>query len=161
MRSGRGRWRVLLVALAALTFAGHVTASGAGRGAVACTPGVRSVGGATVRTFCGPAKGVAHAQGKTFHFSGGMCLVSRGYLTVNIGSITIGGPGVKPKFLYLGMDVRPPRDGKHANQIVSWQAPGKGYSLLGATVTVRGGLKRGSFTGRVIGDGPASGSFTC
>ena len=119
MSGVRGRWPVLFVALVALTFAANVAASGADRGRVACTPGVRSVGGATVRTFCGPARGVAHAEGKTFHFSGGMCLVSRGYFTVNIGSITIGGQGVKPKFLYLGIDVRPARDGVHANQIVS------------------------------------------
>ena len=127
---------------------------------LSCTAGVHTVGGATVRSFCGPAHATAKVGRKTFRFSGGQCAVSNGYFTVNIGSITLG-QGVKPKFAYLGIDVRPSADGVHHNQVVSWQVPGKGYAVLGATVTVSGGMKRGSFTGNAISGGTATGSFTC
>jgi hypothetical protein len=131
----------------------------AGPRSSSCTAGVHTVGGANVRTFCGPAKATAKTAGKTFSFSGGQCSVTQGYFTVNIGSITL--PPAKAKFAYLGIDVKPPRAGVHRNQIVSWQVPGKGYSIIGATVTVRAGLKSGTFAGRVIGGGNATGSFSC
>ena len=96
----------------------------AATGSVSCTAGVHTVGGATVRTFCGPAHARAKVGAKTFRFSGGQCAVSNGYFTVNIGSITLG-QGTKPKFAYLGIDMRPSADGVHHNQVVSWQVPGK------------------------------------
>jgi hypothetical protein len=120
---------------------------------------VRTVYGATVEIFCGPAQATAKAVGKTFSFSGGECAVSGGYFTVNVGSTTM--PPVKPKFVYLGIFVKPARAGTHANQIVSWQIPGTGYSLRGATVTVNAGLTGGSFTGRLLNGASASGSFRC
>ena len=148
---------VAVVAL--LTGIGLVGSALAGTRSTSCTAGVRTVGGAKVRTFCGPAKATAKTAGKTFSFSGGQCEVSQGFFTVNIGSITL--PPAKAKFAYLGIDVKPPRAGVHRNQIVSWQVPGKGYSILGATVTVSAGLKSGTFSGRVIGGGAATGSFSC
>ena len=138
-----------------------VTAGAVGSGrSIDCTAGVRTEGGATVRTFCGPARAIAKAGGKTFHFAGGVCAISRGIFTVNIGSITLG--HVKPKFAYLGIDAQPPRAGTHRNQIVSWQEPGKSYSILSATVVLKAGLKGGSFSGTLFtGGGKATGSFTC
>jgi hypothetical protein len=154
------RQRLLLLAVAGVLagdgFAGD--ALGVKR-APSCTIGVRTVGGATVRTFCGPAKATARTGGTTFTFSGGQCAVSQGYFTVNIGSITL--PPHKAKFSYLGIDVKPARAGAHRNQIVSWQVPGKGYSILGATVTVGAGLKSGTFAGRLTSGGTATGSFGC
>jgi len=127
---------------------------------VGCTAGVHTVGGATVRTFCGPAHATVKAGGKTFHFASGICAISRGIFTVNIGSITLG--HVKPKFAYLGIDAQPPRAGTHRNQIASWQEPGKSYSILSATVVLNGGLKSGSFSGTLLtGGGKATGSFSC
>jgi hypothetical protein len=124
-----------------------------------CTGGTHTVAGATIRTFCGPARGSAHAAGKTFTFSGGQCAVSQGFFSVNIGSITL--PPAKPKSIYLGIDVKPAQAGAHANQIVSWQVPGTDYSIIGANVTVSPGLGGGSFSGRLATGGTASGSFSC
>jgi len=161
-RAVRGRRRRSFVALlAGIAAAGYLGGSSAGARETACTAGVHNVGGVKVRTFCGPAKATAHVSGKTFHFHGGKCELSGGYFTVNIGSITIAGPGVKPKFSYLGIDVKPPRPGLHHNQVVSWSVPGKGYTLFGATVTVKSGLKGGTFTGHLIVGGNGSGSFSC
>ncbi len=152
--------RVALLVLAAVGASVLLGRGGAAEGASACTAGVRTVGGATVRTFCGPASATAKAGGRTFHFSGGTCAVEQGYLTVNIGAITL--PPAKPKLAYLGIDVKPPKAGAHANQIVSWQVPGKRYSLLPGRVVVQAGLKGGSFSGPVLGGGGAgSGTFTC
>ena len=149
--------RVVPVVLAAAAAAVLLGRAGAAAG---CTAGVRTVGGATVRTFCGPAKATAKIGGQTFRFSGGSCAVEGGYFTVNIGSITL--PPAKPKFAYFGMDVKPPKAGTHPSQILSWQEPGKRYSLLPVTVTVKPGLKSGTFTGKVLGGtGTGSGSFTC
>ena len=148
------------VAVVALLIAVGLAANApAGTRSSSCTAGVSTVGGAKVRTFCGPAKATAKTAGMTFRFSGGRCEVTQGFFTVNIGSITL--PPAKAKLMYLGIDVKPPRAGVHHNQIVSWQVPGKGYSILGATVTVSAGLKSGTFSGRVIGGGAATGSFSC
>ena len=40
---------------------------------------MKTVGGATVRTFCGPAKAVVKVGGKTLHFKGGKCETLSGY----------------------------------------------------------------------------------
>jgi hypothetical protein len=112
-----------------------------------------------VRTFCGAARATVKAAGKTFLFTSGQCAVSGGYFAVNIGSITL--PPAKPKFTYLGIDVRPAAAGAHTNQIVAWQVPGTSYSIAGATVRVNAGMKGGSFSGRLLTGGTASGSFTC
>src|SRR5205807_994182 len=71
--------------LAALVLAGASSSRPAG-----CMPGVRSAGGASYRTFCGPAHATLRAGGKTFLFRGGSCLVPGNYFTINIGTITLG-----------------------------------------------------------------------
>jgi len=148
---------LVLALLAALAAAAAVAQPGAG--ASACTAGVRTVGGATVRTFCGPAKATARIGSKTFHFAGGECAIEQGMFTVNIGSITLG-PG-KPKYPYFGLDAKPPKAGAHANQIVSWQFAGRRYSLLPVKVVLNAGLHSGSFSGTVLTGGSGSGTFTC
>jgi hypothetical protein len=142
---------VVLAALAAIALPGA--------GASACTAGVRTVGGLTVRTFCGPAKATAKIGSKTFHFSGGTGAVEQGMFTVNIGSITLGAG--KPKFAYFGLDAKPPKAGAHPNQIVSWQFGGQRYSLLPVKVVLNAGLHSGSFSGSVLTGGSGSGTFTC
>ena len=150
------RASVLVVAFVLALVAGSASA---GTRSSACTAGLHTVGGAKERTFCGPAHATAHAAGRTFAFSGGECAVSQGFFAVNIGSITL--PPAQPKSTYLGIDVKPASAGSHANQIVSWQVPGKGYTILGATVVVSSGLKGGTFSGRLSAGGTASGSFNC
>jgi hypothetical protein len=148
---------VVLASLAALVAAAAFALPGAG--ASACTAGVRTVGGATVRTFCGPAKATAKIGSKTFHFTGGTCAVEQGMFTVNIGSITLGAG--KPKYAYFGLDAKPPKAGAHPNQIVSWQFAGQRYSLLPVKVVLDAGLHSGSFSGSVLTGGSGSGTFTC
>ena len=99
------------------------------------------------------------AAGETFTFTSGQCALASGFFSVNIGSITL--PPAKPKFTYLGIDVKPATAGTHTNQIVAWQVPGNGYSIAGATVIISAGMKSGSFSGRLLSGGTASGSFTC
>src|SRR5213078_3028910 len=93
--------------------AAALAAAGAGAAATthsaACTAGVKTVGGATVRTFCGPAKAVVKVGGKTLHFKGGKCETLSGYYTVNLGSITL--PPAKPKYLYFGLTTTKHRSG--------------------------------------------------
>ena len=144
----------LVIAILAFSVATSANARTTG-----CSAGVHTVGGASVRTFCGPAHATVHAAGKTLHFTGGQCEISGGYFTVNIGSITIGSSS--PKFTYLGIDVKPPKAGSHSSQIVSWQTPGKRASVLPATVVVNAGLKSGTFSGPLLGGGSATGSFSC
>ena len=144
---------VAAAALAALALAAQAPAR------PACTAGVHTLGGATVRTFCGPAKATLRLGTRTYVFAGGECARSGTTLGLNIGTITLGGT---PKSRYFGLLVsRATHDGRFTNQIVSWQFPGKGGGLAGAKVTLSGGQKKGSFSGSVIGGGTASGTFSC
>ena len=152
--------RAAAIALAVLAAAAVLGRAGATTRSASCAAGVHTAAGATVRTFCGPAKATAKIGSQTFRFSGGSCTVEGGYFNVNVGSITL--PPAKPKFAYLGIDVKPPRPGTHPNQVVAWQEPGKRYGLLPVSVTVKPGLKGGTFTGKVLGGaGTGSGTFTC
>jgi hypothetical protein len=146
-----------LLVLIVLATAAAVALPGAG--ASACAAGVRTVGGATVRTFCGPAKATAKIGSKTFHFTGGTCAIEQGMFTLNIGSITLGTG--KPKFAYFGLDAKPPKAGAHPNQVVSWQFGGHSYSLLPVKVVLNARLHSGSFSGSVLTGGSGSGTFTC
>jgi hypothetical protein len=147
---------VLAAVIAAVGSSGGATASVR---SATCTAGTHSVGGATLNTYCGPAHATAKAGGKTFSFSGGQCAVSQGFFAVNIGTFTL--PPVKPRASYFGIDVKPPKSGTHANQIVAWQSGGQGYSVAGATVIVNAGLTGGTFSGHLLTGGSASGSFSC
>jgi hypothetical protein len=131
----------------------------AGDTSAACTPGVRSSGGVTFRTFCGPAHATAKTGGKTFRFAGGNCEVVGGFFTVNIGTVSLGAR--KPKYAYFGIDVQPPKAGAHSNQIVTFSFAGKRYSVLRASVVVKSGLHSGTFSGTVLTGGRATGSFSC
>jgi hypothetical protein len=126
-----------------------------------CTAGVRTSGGVTYRTFCGPARATVHFGGKTFRFTQGSCTRDSGTFSINIGTITL--PPGKPKYRYFGMTVFTGKDGTYANQAVSWQFPdGKHESLFHAKVVLRGGRTQGTFAGKTLADGiPGSGTFHC
>ena len=125
----------------------------------ACTAGVQTIGGATVRTFCGPAKATLRLGARTYVFTGGECARSGNKLAVNIGTITL---GPSPKSRYFGVLVSgATHDGTFPNQIVSWQFPGKGGGLAGGKVTLSGGQTKGTFAGPVTSGGGGSGTFTC
>ena len=148
---------VAAAALAALALAAQAPAR------TNCTAGVKTVGGVTYRTFCGSAKATVVTKTQTFRFAGGECSKSGGAFSVNIGTITL--PPGKPKYTYFGVAVFNTHAGTFSKPApaVTWQLPGgRRGSLLYATVTIAPGMKKGSFTGKLLGTNEtAHGSFTC
>lgn len=136
-------------AAAALVGVAHASAR------MACTPG----GTPATRTFCGPAKATLKDHGKAYFFKQGKCAVFGSTWSLNLGTIAITG---KVKHKYLGITVFSKKPGTHS-AAVSWQWPnGTNTSLERAKVTLKRGLKRGTFTGwNAKGGGKATGSFSC
>jgi hypothetical protein len=126
-----------------------------------CTAGVTTVKGVTYRTFCGPAKAQATVHTVDYRFdNGGECTRAGSTWTINIGTITLGTG--RPKYGYFGITVFNAHAGANANPAVAWQLPGKRFAVLGATVRLARGLKRGTFTGRLLGSNvTVTGGFTC
>ena len=150
----------LLVAVTAAALVAPTAASASG---AACVPGKTTVGGKSAMRFCGTAKAVAKAGSKTFTFSGGSCVATATTFTVNIGTLVINPvAGAKPgPTSYFGATVAPPKAGPHLTQPVTWTSGGKAYSVLGNTVTLKKGLKSGTFTGKSLAGAKVTGSFTC
>ncbi len=67
-------------------------------------------------------------------------------------------PGPTP---YFGVTVTPSDPGVHLSQVLTWTSGGKAYSVLGSRITLKSGLKSGSFTGRSIDGKKVTGTFTC
>jgi hypothetical protein len=138
-----------------------------------CKAGPTTIGGATVRVWCGPAKATVHVAGKTYHFAYGLCQKTEGFskgskvLAVNIGTLTL--PPSAPKLSYFGVLTDKAKGGTYTNQAVSWQVPGKGFAVLTNKVVVSANLKKGSFkgkatvriNGKIKDAGVASGSWNC
>ena len=145
----------LLVAAAAAALAFGTQASAR----ESCTANVRTAGGVTYRTFCGPAHAIVHLGGRTLVFRGGSC--DKTAFTINIGTITL--PPGKPRYRYFGTTVFTNRDGTFKDQAVTWQLPnGQRNSLFHATVVLAGGRTRGTFTGStLVGNVRGFGSFHC
>jgi hypothetical protein len=147
-----------------------VTSAAAAVQRVGCTAGVHPYGGASARTFCGPAKARVVLGGKTIRYAGGNCERGPAYLSLNIGTVVLG-TSKKPKPEYLGLLVgKAPivggtpaaRDGTYKPQALAVDHAGKGYAILQASVTLAGGRRRGTFTGRIFGtNAPVKGIFTC
>ena len=126
-----------------------------------CTPGVRTVGGATFRTFCGPARATLHLGGRTYRYVGGECERAGGSFAINLGTITL--PPGSPKYRYFGIAVFSGKDGTFKNQAVALQFPGgKRKSLFNATIVLKGGRTQGTFTGTTLADHvKGSGTLHC
>ncbi len=166
--------QLVAVSTMALT-AGILAAGSPGMPArvAACTSGPATLAGADVHVWCGPAKATVHVAGKAYHFSHGQCLKTEGFtagtkvLAVNIGTQTL--PPSSPKASYFGVLTDKAKDGRYANQAVSWQVPGKGFAVLTNKVIVSARLERGTFSGKAlmrIGGklkdvGVATGSWSC
>jgi hypothetical protein len=130
----------------------------------ACTSGLTKVGGKQARTFCGTAKAKATVGATKFTFTGGECARSGTFFTVNIGTIVINPvANAKPaKVPYFGLTVTPADSGAHLSQALSWVSGGKRYAVLANTVTLKKGLKAGTFSGKAIpGGAKVTGSFSC
>jgi hypothetical protein len=162
-----------IVALVGASVCAGLVAGGHGQAAErAC--GRANVQGATVITYCGPAKATFTFAGKTYKVSGGGCsLTSASGITawtLLIGKQTL--PPAKPKFLSLQAVLdRKPKAGsyRHAEFVVSFELPGASWTLalgLPHSVTITAGGTTGSFTGSFYTGSstatkPASGSWTC
>ena len=144
---------VAVAALAAATFATSTAKS-----AAACTAGVTKVGGVAFQAFCGPAKAVVKIGGSSVAYANGKCSRSGLGFTINIGTVVLGNAKKKPD--YFGITVEA-KAGAHANSAVAVVHASKTYAVLG-TVTLKAGLKSGTFSGKVFGSPTKlAGSFHC
>ena len=101
-------------------------------GRATCTPGIRTVGAAKVRVYCGPAHAEVRARGRTYSIRNGSCVKKAGTLIVNIGIATLANPlsSAPPRTSSFGALIAASRDGTfHAGSSVgvSWTAPGHAY----------------------------------
>ena len=120
--------------------------------------GVKKINGVPARTFCGPAKASVKLGAASVAYVQGSCTKSSMGFTINIGTVVLGNLKKKPE--YFGITV-PATAGAHANSGVAVVHAGKSYAVLG-TVTLKAGLKAGTFSGKVFGSPTRiSGSFTC
>jgi hypothetical protein len=147
---------IIGVAVAALAAAAFATSSA--QSAAACTAGVTKVGGAPARIFCGPAKATVKIGGSTVAYKQGACSRSSFGFTINIGTVVIGSAKMKPE--YFGITV-PAKAGARGNSAVAVVHSNKSYAVLG-TVTLKPGLKSGTFSGKVFGSPTKlTGAFSC
>jgi hypothetical protein len=128
--------------------------------AAACKEGVGKFGGASARTFCGPAKAKVRIGGVTVSYAGGECSKSAFGWSINIGTVVLGTTS-KPKPEYFGITVTKAAAGTYANQGVAVVHAGVTRSVLG-TVVLKSGVRSGTFSGRVFGTRTTlTGSFSC
>ena len=144
----------LLVLAALVAAVGGSTASAQPSAArAACKPGVHTVHGEFVKVFCGPAKAVVHFGGTTMTFQSGRCSMPA-YFHLDLGTLTISGPA---QSTYLGLaantyDDGTYRSGQDGGAIVVhivFQYAGKDQPTYKDTLTLRGNLTRGTFSGRL------------
>jgi hypothetical protein len=122
---------------------------------------VKTVGGVSMRTFCGPAKATVHYGSKTWTFSQGQCTKSP-YFAVNIGTVVLGVTS-KPKPDYFGLTVQKV-GGVVKPMAITFDHGGKGYPVRTdtATVTLSAGQTKGAFSGTSFVDGTkVTGTFSC
>lgn len=159
--------RTTLRSAAATALAAAASTALAGGGLAAAPPcGVQQVGGAAVRTWCGPARATVTWAGKTLRITGGRCDLTRvsglAMFTVNVGRYTI--PRATPRFTSFsagGSDLKP---GTYPNWLISFQTPGRYWTLRPSTtrVTIAAGARSGSFSGRLYEGGKvARGTWSC
>lgn len=145
---------VAVAALAAAAFATMSTPSAAS----SCVAGVKKINGVPARTFCGPATAMVKLGGSSVAYKQGACSKSAVGFTINIGTVVLGNLKKKPE--YFGITVQGTA-GAHANSGVAVVHAGKSYAVLG-TVTLKAGLKSGTFSGKVFGSPTKiTGSFSC
>jgi hypothetical protein len=148
----------LVAALTATALAATAFAGSSPHAAAACLPGVKKINGVNARTFCGPAKATVKINGSTVSYKGGECTKSIGLFALNIGTVVLGNLKNKPE--YLGVTATA-KAGVQTRQTVAVVHAGKSKSIIG-TVTLKAGLKSGTFSGKVFGSSAViSGSFTC
>jgi hypothetical protein len=149
--------KAVLLACAVFALAVIAPAAASPARADGCAPGVRSVDGEMARVFCGPAKATVHLAGKTVTFTGGLCERSGGFYVLNMGTFFAGGS--KSPRPYFGLLITKPKPGSYKGQSLSFRSGGVSRSSL-ADVRLKT-LHGGTFSGRLIGGGTVTGSFSC
>jgi hypothetical protein len=138
--------------LAASAFASPQAASG-------CVEGLKKINGVNARTFCGPAKATVRVNGRTIVYKNGNCSKSFVGFEVNIGTVVLGNVKLKPE--YFGL-IAKAKAGTHGDGSLAVNHAGKDVAILKATITLKPGLKAGTFSGKVFGStARITGSFTC
>ena len=137
-----------------------------------CQPGLTTVSGARYRQFCGPARATVKTGGRVLSFRGGQCSKTSSYIAVNIGAAALG-QGPRPARPYFGLVVgklpgaavmggRPAgSDGTYKGVDLAFNYGGTRYLMLSATVALSGDRTTGSFAGKLLTGGQASGTFHC
>jgi hypothetical protein len=143
----------------------HSTATTLSGGNGACVAEVREINGVNTRSFCGSASAQATVNGQTWTWSQGECFNSAGMVGVNIGRVILGtgaaADQLKQQYDYFGVTVSASADGQ-ATGAVTYVYKGNHDSLISATITLSGGLKKGTFSGTgLLNGGTISGSWTC
>jgi hypothetical protein len=93
-----------------------------------------------------------------FTFRDGKCEKSAIGFIVNIGTSFSG--STKSKLPYFGLFTGKTRPGTYQRQAISFRFAGVTHALF-AKLTLNKGLRSGTFSGRDIGKGNVTGSFTC
>jgi hypothetical protein len=160
-------WRgtAALFVVTAVIAAGHVVAKAASPLASsreACTPVVKTIGGAPARVFCGPAKASAKVGSTAYRFAGGACLRAPGF-TVNVGTLSFASSA---RVSYLGISLPKAKAGIYTGTqvTVSFNVGSQRHSLVssaGSKVVLGAGLHSGTFAGRDLLGKAVTGSFTC
>ena len=147
-----------LIGVAVAALAAAALGTGSAQSAAACTAGVTKVGGSPARAFCGPAKATVKLGSATVSYHGGSCSKSSFGWSINIGTVVLGNAKNKPEYLGITAKGTP---GAHGNSTVALVHSHKSYAVIG-TVTLKGGLKSGTFSGKVFGSPTKiAGSFSC
>jgi len=122
--------------------------------------------GEFVRVYCGPAKATVHLGGTTMTLTSGRC-ASPNYFHLDLGTLTVSGPA---QFTYLGLaanayDDGTYRTGQYGGAVIvriAFQYGGNDQPTYKDTLTLRGGLTRGSFSGFLSRTHERfTGTFTC
>ena len=82
-------------------------------------------------------------------------------VTVNTGRFTV--PPAKPKARAFSACGSHLKAGTYPNWLISFQTPGKSWTLRASktTVTITKGARKGTFSGALYEGGKAKGSWTC
>ena len=151
--------RIIGVVAAAALLVVAATAAASPERASACVAGVKKINGVSARTFCGPATATVHINGKTILYKGGQCSKSSFGWSINIGTVVLGSLAKKPEYFGITAASKPGTQGNGAVAVVHG---GKSLAVTGSTITLRAGLKSGTFSGKVFGAPTrVSGSFSC
>jgi hypothetical protein len=134
---------------------------------------VKSSGGLTERTFCGPAEATVHYGAQTLKFSNGDCTKTAQYVSVNIGTVVLG-TTTKPKPDYFGLDIgklpgsagKPAgKDGTYIGGVMALAHGVKTYLVVPNTLKIMlsGGRTDGTFSGTGFGASSpkVTGTFSC